>query len=172
MAVPTKGTSVTEFKLQASIKDADGDMVNFRAESPVELSAHLQNFPYAEYAEAKAALRGAGAASAITQPAQGHPVQQHPSNPQPTQAQQGGWGSAPVVSTATGAPVVHQQQVPQQQAQQRQYGGPPHPEGKQCNACGNVLEFGKTKSGKGQWKCSQYRWNSGNPNEHTLEWAN
>lgn len=117
MVSTNEGNGMTEFKLQASLKDNDGDMVNFRADSNEELAHHLQNFPYADYAAAKAALRGAANAAPITQPAQSHPVQQHPTNPAPTQAQQGGWG---------------------QPAQQQ---GPAlHPEGESCH-CGMVLQY-------------------------------
>lgn len=138
------------FKVQASIKDADGDMVNFRADSPEELSHYLTAFPYADYAAAKAALRGAGAAAPIVQPAQ-----QAPAQPQ----------AAPAWSW------------PQQQApQQRQGGNHPsaqlHPEGKACEQCGTTLEHKKTQTGKAKWQCPQWRWNNGSPNGHTSEWLN
>lgn len=79
----------------------------------------------------------------------------NPDNRATRPAQASGWGSSP-----------------QQQQFQGQQGAPLHPEGKQCSVCGQVLQFGKTRTNKGQWKCPQYRWNNGNPNEHTLEWAN
>ena len=63
------------FKVQDSLKDADGDMVNFRADSNEELEHLMRTFPYAAHAEAKAALRGAAAAAPIVQPA-GQPQQQ------------------------------------------------------------------------------------------------
>lgn len=88
--------------------------------------------------------------------------------PQPAQQPQGGggWSNPP-----------QQQSAPQQAPQQNGGGGggynnnaQTHPEGLACH-CGEVLQFGKTRTNKGQWKCPQYRWNNGNPNEHRLEWA-
>lgn len=101
------------FKVQASIKDADGDMVNFRADSPEEMSHYLTAFPYADYAAAKAALRGAGAAAPIVQPAQ-----QAPAQPQAAPA----W-SQPQQQAAPAVPQVRL-----------------HPEGKTCY-CGRTLEY-------------------------------
>ena len=150
------------FKFQASVKDADGDMVNVRADSEAELESNLLNFPVAAYAQFKANVRGGSALGQIT---------------------------APVISTATGSPQVHQQQVPpppqdngwgaapQQQAQQQQgggggrFGGTPHPQGKQCQ-CGKVLEVKQTGTGKTVYRCSDWRWNGGNPTtNHDSEWA-
>lgn len=56
------------FKVQASIKDSDGDMVNFRGDSPEELAAYLNGFDYGAYAQAKANLRGSSSVAAIAQP--------------------------------------------------------------------------------------------------------
>lgn len=156
------------FKFQASVKDVDGDMVNVRADSPEELDAYLSNFPVAAYAQFKANVRGGAALGGITRPQAQAPAQQEqPSWSQPQQAapqqQSQGWGAA-------------QQQAPQQQ----QYGGggggnkfagPPHPEGKTCEICPNVLEFKKTSTGKGTWRCSEWRWNNGTPNGHSSEFA-
>jgi hypothetical protein len=143
------------FKVQASIKDNDGDMVNFRADSIEELVAEFSGFPYAEYAQAKASLRGAAALGGIVQPGAQVVQQAPPAN--------NGWGQ----------PQAQQQSAPPQQQSQGggSYGAQTHPEGLACN-CGKVLEFGKTRTNKGQWKCPDYRWNNGNPNEHRLEWAN
>lgn len=155
------------FKFQASVKDADGDMVNVRAASAEELGAYLSNFPVAEYAQFKANVRGGAALGGITQ-AQAPAQQDQPAWSQPQQAapqqQSQGWGAAA-------------QQQPQQSAPPQQQGGGGygnvqlHPEGTQCGVCGEVLQYGKTRTNKGQWKCPQYRWNNGNPNNHTLEWA-
>lgn len=46
-----------------------------------------------------------------------------------------------------------------------------HPEGKSCDACGQVLVYKKTSSGKATWRCEQWRWNNGSPNEHTQIWV-
>lgn len=173
--------SAEGFKFQASVKDNDGDMVNVRADSAEELGEYLSNFPVAEYAQFKANVRGSAALGGIAQPQQGEqpawsqgPLAQGSSfgggdrglNPPAQQAapqQPQGWGAA-------------QQQAPQQQqyggGQQSKFGGPPHPEGKQCESCGKVLEFKKTSTGKGTWRCPDWRWGNGTPNGHTSEWAN
>jgi hypothetical protein len=158
------------FKFQASVKDADGDMVNVRADSAEELGAYLSNFPVAEYAQFKANVRGGAALGGITQP-QAPPVQQEqpqwsqPQQQAAPQQQNQGWGAA-------------QQQAPQQQQQQygggggqSKFAGPPHPEGKTCDICPNVLEFKKTSTGKGTWRCSEWRWNNATPNGHSSEFA-
>lgn len=90
-------------------------------------------------------------------------------NAEPQQsAPQQGWGQA----VTNGPPPQQYQQRPQQQNNGGGgYGASQHPEGEACH-CGKVLEFGKTRTNKGQWKCPDYRWNSGNPNDHRLEWAN
>lgn len=61
-------------------------------------------------------------------------------------------------------------QQPQQQTQQ-QGGAQLHPAGKTCDMCSEVLQWKPTKSGKGRWLCPAWRWNNGNPNGHTQEWA-
>jgi len=73
-------------------------------------------------------------------------------------APNGGWG---------------QQQAAPQQPQQQGFTRPAttHPEGKACEACGKPLEYKKTSSGKGTWRCPEWRWNNGNVNEHTQLWA-
>jgi hypothetical protein len=59
-------TSVAEdFKVQVSIKDYDGDMVNFRAASLDELKAELAGFPMEEYVAAKANIRAASAVQPV-----------------------------------------------------------------------------------------------------------
>lgn len=87
--------------------------------------------------------------------------------PQPAAPQQQAWGNQ-----------ATPQQAPQQQSQTAQQGGwnnqqaTFHPEGKQCQQCGNVLEYKKTQSGKPKWQCADWRWNNGTPNNHAMEWAN
>lgn len=151
----------SDFVYQASVKDADGDMVNVRGDSQEELEANLLNFPAGAYAQFKANVRGGAALGGIVQSAPQaapQPAQQPPGG--------GGWSNPP-----------QQQSAPQQAPQQNGGGGggynnnaQTHPEGLACH-CGEVLQFGKTRTNKGQWKCPQYRWNNGNPNEHRLEWA-
>lgn len=73
---------------------------------------------------------------------------------------------------AWGANAGQQQAAPQQ----RQGGNHPsaqlHPEGKTCAVCPNILEYKKTQSGKPKWQCPDWRWNNGNPNDHSQEWIN
>lgn len=71
-----------DFKVQASIKDYDGDMVNFRANSTEELKAEFAGFPYEEYASAKAQLRALSAIQPMLPSA--------PQEPAPQQYQQQG----------------------------------------------------------------------------------
>ena len=88
------------------------------------------------------------------------PVQQQP-DPQ----QAGGWGQ----QQTQGTPPPQQFQQPQQQGFTRP--ATTHPEGKACDACNAPLEYKKTSSGKGTWRCPSWRWNNGSPNEHTQLWA-
>lgn len=145
------------FKFQASVKDADGDMANVRADNLVDLEENLLNFPAAAYAQFKANVRGGAALGDIVQSAP-QAAQQPAQQPQGG----GGWSNPP-----------QQQSAPQQNGGGGGYNNnaQTHPEGLACH-CGEVLQFGKTRTNKGQWKCPQYRWNNGNPNEHRLEWAN
>ena len=135
---------MTEFRVQASLKDQDGDMVNFRADSNEELAHHLSTFPHEQYAAAKQLLRGAAAAAPIVNTNQ----QQYQAPAQQAPAQQP-WGGQ------------------QQQGFQPQQGGGGHPEGKVCELCSKPLELKKTSSGKPVWRCPDWRWNAGNPNGHT-----
>ena len=96
-------------------------------------------------------LRAANNATPVTAPVDAGPAPQ----------QSSGWGSAPAQP---------QQQAPQQQPQARP-GDRPHPEGKTCTACNQVLIHKTTGSGKSTWRCPAWRWNNGNPNEHSQEWA-
>lgn len=149
----------TEFKFQASVKDADGDMVNVRADSADELEAYLTSFPAGAYAQFKANVRGGAALGTIVQPQ----AQQAPAQQPQQQAAPQPWPSQPP-----------QQQAPrpQQGGGGGNFGGRPHPEGKQCQ-CGQVLEVKQTGSGKTVFRCSQWRWNNGNPTtHHDSEWAN
>ena len=148
------------FKFQASVKDADGDMVNVRADSPEELDAYLSNFPVAAYAQFKANVRGGQALGAVVQPAPAQPVQQQaPAQPQ--------WGNPPV-----------QEVVPSWAAQsaqpQQQVAAPLPPGSRVCElpTCNNLLEHKATTSGKAVLRCPDWRWNNGNPNGHSSEFVN
>ena len=78
--------------------------------------------------------------------------------------QQSGWGQQAPPATQT------QPQVQQPRQQGWQASATLHPEGLACH-CGQVLSYGKTRTNKGQWKCPDYRYNNGSPNDHRLEWA-
>lgn len=105
--------------------------------------------------EAANALKAANNAAPLL--AGGQPAPQATPNP----PQNGGWSQP-----------AQQQAPPQQHGGGGGYGNAKtHPEGKTCATCNELLQWGMTRTNKGQWKCPQYRWNNGNPNEHTLEWA-
>lgn len=141
----------------------DAPWIVVRGENPDEVTNKLNGLGDVIGATIAAAelFKGAGNAGPLLPQA---PVQQ----PQeaPAAPAQGGWGQAP----------QQQYQQPQapapQQQQQSKFGGPPHPEGKQCESpgCGKVLEMKKTSTGKGTWRCPDWRWNSGVPNGHSSEW--
>ena len=136
---------MTEFNLQASLKDADGDMINFRAQAPEELAAYLSNFPWQQYHDAKAQLRATGNAAPLGQPA---PQQQY-QQPAQQAPQQQAWGGQ------------------QQGGYQPQGNVQTHPEGKVCEMCSKPLEAKRTQNGKNVWRCPDWRWSNGNPNGHT-----
>lgn len=97
------------------------------------------------------------------------------SPPQAAPAQPQGWGQPATPAPAPVSEPTWATAQPQQQAapQQSKFGGPPHPEGKQCEfgGCGKVLEHKKTSTGKATWRCPDWRWNNGTPNGHSSEWA-
>lgn len=97
------------------------------------------------------------------------------SPPPPAPVQLQGWGQPTAPAEPTWAAQTQQpQQAPAPQVNTSKFAGPPHPEGKTCEhpACSNVLEFKKTSTGKDTWRCSAWRWNNGQPNGHTSEFAN
>ena len=107
--------------------------------------------------EAAELFKGAGNAAPILAP---HPQAAAVQQQAP---QQRGWGGQP-----------QQQAAPPQNVGQRSGARPgdrPHPEGKQCQECGDVLVHKTPGSGKSTWRCPAWRWNNGNPNGHTQEWA-
>lgn len=146
------------FRFQASVKDADGDMVNVRADSPEELDAYLSNFPVAAYAQFKANVRGGQALGAVVQPA---PVQQQAPAPQQ------GWGQPAVPAPAPAA-------EPTWAAQPQQQAAPLPPGSRVCElpTCNNLLEHKNTSSGKAVLRCPDWRWNNGNPNGHSSDFVN
>jgi hypothetical protein len=104
-------------------------------------------------------LKAVNSAAPIAAPeaASAAPVQQAPP---PQQA----WGQTPAAQQQNAAP---QQNTP---PQRNQYAGQPHPEGKTCDICPNVLEKKKSQGGKEKWQCPDWRWNNGSPNGHSMEW--
>jgi hypothetical protein len=85
-----------------------------------------------------------------------------PTEPAPQQRQQG-WGQTPAAAQQGAAPAQHR-------GGQRGFQDPPHPEGKTCEHCPNVLVKKKSTGGKQKWQCPDWRWNNGNPTNHTVEW--
>ena len=108
-------------------------------------------------------------AADVASPPQVEPVRVSPGGPS-------GWGqpAAPAPAPAPAAePTWAAQPVAAPPQQQRsQFAGPPHPEGKTCDICPNVLELKKTSSGKSVYRCADWRWGNGNPNGHSSEWVN
>lgn len=132
----------------------DAPWIVIRGYDPDDVSARLKGLDSVIEATHEAA--GLFAAGRLAAPQGG---QQAPPSSQPAaQPAQQGWG---------------QQQGQQQSAapapRQSKFGGPPHPEGKTCAICPNVLEKKKTGSGKEVWRCNDWRWNNGEPNGHSSE---
>lgn len=156
--------------LRATLKAGTGyevPWVTVEADNPNDLEQKLRGIidskvleTVAEAASLFQATQNVVAGTQAPAPQQGQPEwSQAPAQQAPPQQQSQGWGAA------------QQQSAPQQGG--GGYGNVQlHPEGTQCGVCGEVLQYGKTRTNKGQWKCPQYRWNNGNPNNHTLEWAN
>lgn len=90
------------------------------------------------------------------------PVADAPPTEQPAQKQQG-WGQTPAAAQQGAAQSQHR-------GGQRGFQDPPHPEGKTCDICPEVLVKKKSTGGKEKWQCPAWRWNSGNPNGHSMEW--
>lgn len=140
-----------------------GDMLNIRGNDPVQFNAALDAF------NEELAAKCAGVASAV-KIAYGYQAlgdmggTRVPDEPAQQQPQQNPWGNQ-----------QQNNQPPPQQSQQQgggnRFGGTPHPEGKACSACNKVLEMKKTSSGKTTWRCPDWRWNNGNPNNHDQEWG-
>lgn len=151
---------MSELPIKATLKAGggyDAPWLTVDANDPNDLAFKLRALIEHESAltlvvEAANALKAHNSAAPIEAP-QGAPAQQE-------QPKQQGWGQ--------GQPAA-QQGAPQQRQHSNKYGGAPHPEGKTCEACPNVLEKKTTSSGKAVWRCPDWRWNSGNPNGHSNE---
>ena len=155
---------MTEASLKATLKAGggyDAPWLTVDADNPDDLEFKLQaiangGVPQA-LIEAANVLKAANNVAPLLAGGEAAAPQQAAPAPQ-----NNGWGQA-------------QQQAPQQQGGGggNRFGGPPHPEGKACEfpGCGKVLEHKKTSSGKATWRCPDWRWNSGNPNGHTSEFA-
>lgn len=143
-------------------KDYDAPWLTVDGTTPDELTQRLNGIVAAGTLEAVVSAASAlKAVQVATTQLGAQPVQQQ--QPQ----QQGGWQNSPPQQQPAWS-----QPAPQQQQQAPQGQRPGHPEGKSCTLCGKVLEYGTTRSNKPQWKCPDYRYNNGNPNDHTLEWVN
>lgn len=141
-------------------KDYDAPWLTVDAHDPSDLKLKLDGI--AESGALQSLIETANALKAANNAA---PLLNHAEPPAQQQAApapvQNSWGQSP------------QQQAPAQQPQQQGFTRPAttHPEGKACEACGSPLEYKKTSSGKGTWRCPAWRWNNGSPNEHTQLWA-
>ena len=152
---------MSEAPLKATLKagsDYSAPWLTVDGNSPEELEQRLRAIAAGgltqHLIEAANALKAANNAAPLL--ANAEPA------PQPEQPAPNGWGqSAP-------SPQQAQSQQPRQQGWQAP--ATTHPEGLACH-CGKPLEYGKTRTNKGQWKCPDYRWNNGSPNDHRLEWA-
>lgn len=165
MATPTKENKVSESEAPITItlkagSDYSAPWLVIRGYDPDDVVNKLSSLEgVIEKTLEAAGLFAAGRTLGAQQVATEAPA------PQAAPAQKQGWGSTPAAQQQT-------QQVPQQ----RQGGNHPsavlHPEGKQCEVCGNILEQKKTQNGKLKFQCSEWRWNNGSPNDHTMIWAN
>lgn len=160
-----------ETPIKATLKSGtgyDAPWLTVDADNPNDLEQKLRGIIDSKVletvAEAASMFKATQNAAPLTQPQPALTPNSTDGAPQWSQPQQQasqGWGAA-----------QNQQQAPQQGGQQSKFAGPPHPEGKTCEICPNVLEFKKTSTGKGTWRCSEWRWGNGTPNGHTSEWAN
>jgi hypothetical protein len=157
---------VSEAPLKATFKAGtgyDAPWVSVDGNDPVELNTRVvavKDHPelLANIVALSQALQAVNSAGPVINTQQPVP-QQQPQPAQPSNVTQGPWGN-------NGAA---QQQPQQNQGQQNvTY----HPEGKACESCGQPLQYKQTNSGKGTWRCPQWRWNNGSPNGHTQLWAN
>ena len=162
---------MSDLPLKATLKagrDFDAPWLTVDGISPDDLKMKLQAI--AEQGVLEALVEAATTLRAIHNLSNGGVL------PQPEAAPQAPAQQAPQQSGGWGGQAPQQQAAPPQQNQGggSRFGGPPHPEGKSCEfqGCGKVLEFKKTASGKGTWRCPDWRWGNGNPNGHTQEWAN
>lgn len=157
---------MSEAPLKATLKSGtgyDAPWLTVDADNPTDLEQKLRGIIDSKVLETVAEAASLFQATnnvvgGTAQPAQ----QQAPAQQAAPQQASNGWGAA------------QQQSAPPQQqggGGRSQHGAQLHPEGKQCDVCGETLQYGMTRTNKGQWRCSQYRWNNGNPNNHTLEWA-
>lgn len=169
---------MSDSPIKATLKSGtgyDAPWLTVDADNPADLEQRLRGIIDSKVmetvAEAASLFQATTSAAPLTQPQA--PAQQQEQAPswaaqapsqQAAPQQPQGWGAA--------AQQVPQQAAPPQQGGRGQFAGPPHPEGKTCQ-CGQVLEFKTTGSGKGVYRCSQWRWQNGNPTpNHDQEWAN
>jgi hypothetical protein len=147
---------VSEAPLRATLKagkDYDAPWLGVDGDNPDDLKAKL------DYIQSSGVLDSlVGAANMLKAVNNVVSTGAAPAQAQAPAPQNNGWGQP-------------QAQPQQQSAPPQNHGAQTHPEGLACH-CGKLLEFGKTRTNKGQWKCPDYRWNNGSPNEHRLEWAN
>lgn len=151
-------------------KGYEDSWIVVRGDSVADVAAKLQGIGEVVGATVAAAslFHGANAAGPIVQPPPAAPIQQVAEQLVAAQQAAPGWATAPPAQAA--AP--QQQFAPQTQAATGPRGERLHPEGRTCAVCPNPLMEKKSSNGKLKWQCSEWRWNGGNPNQHTAEFQN
>jgi hypothetical protein len=131
--------------VQHNFKVGD-DLVNVRGRDVAHLVKNAEEYAQAVgvLAQLKANIAGGQSLGQIVQP-QSEPTQPivHPSQQQA--AQPPAWAQPSNV-----VPINQQQQS-----------------GRTCQDCGQPLIAKQTSAGKNVWRCDAWRWNNGNPNNHT-----
>lgn len=141
----------------------DAPWLVIRGNTPDQVSsmlANLGNLPEV-IAQQASLFTGTINAGPIAAPPPPAPIE-------PVPPQQAAWGT---ISPQGFQPAQQGQQWSQPPQQPRQQGSRPgavlHPENRQCDACGKVLEQKETSNGNKVFRCPDWRWNNGSPNNHT-----
>lgn len=150
---------MSDFPIQLTIKGGEGfavPWITIGANNPTEFVDHVKGLAdtgaYQVAVDAASAFVATYNAAPVTQPVPGEYDTQAPLP--------GGWDTHP-------AP--HSTPSPTQAAvlQTGSFGAVLDPSGRVCEECGKRLEQKKTTNGNLVWRCPEWRWNNGNPNNHT-----